>query len=206
LKEEKFEYEVKKSNFIARVSRISCEEEAKDYISKVASENKGASHNVYAFITGDGKLERYNEDGEPQGTAAMPILEVLKKKHITDVVIVVTRYFGGTLLGTGGLVRAYSRSAQGVIEKAGLGIKTLAYRLSFELEYNQLGKIKYLLENRNIPIEELEYGEKIHISFLVVAEDKDIVTNSLMDMSLGELVINVEPLTCLLTDKKLIKL
>jgi uncharacterized YigZ family protein len=206
LKEEKFEYEEKKSIFIAKVKRINTEEEAKSFICKVASENKGASHNVYAYIVDEGKTQRYNEDGEPQGTAAMPILEVLKKKHITDVVLVVTRYFGGTLLGTGGLVRSYSKSALGVIEKAGMGIKTIGYNFSFKFDYSNLGKIKYFLEKRDILIDTLEYGEKINISFLTKEEDKNPVINYLNEIVLGELNLKVEALPCLLENKNLIKL
>ncbi len=110
------EFKEKKSLFIGYIKRIEEEEEAKAFIEHIKSKHKDATHNVYAYIVGKNfEIQRYSDDGEPQGTAGVPILEVIKKIGITDCVIVVTRYFGGTLLGTGGLIRAYTKDRKSVM-------------------------------------------------------------------------------------------
>jgi uncharacterized YigZ family protein len=115
------EFEEKKSIFIGHAKRVYNEEDAKTFVSHIRNMHKQATHNVFAYIIGENKgIQRYSDDGEPQGTAGIPVIEVIKKNEVTDIAVVVTRYFGGVLLGAGGLVRAYSKAAAGAIKSAGI--------------------------------------------------------------------------------------
>ena len=142
-------FEEKKSEFIGYVKRVTTEEEAKEFVAEIKSMHKQARHNCYAYIVGENMgIQRYSDDGEPQGTAGIPILEVIKKQGITDCAIVVTRYFGGILLGAGGLTRAYIKGASIAIDAAGVVEKVHGARVSIEIEYDLYGKImnlKYFL-------------------------------------------------------------
>ncbi len=124
------EFQEKKSTFIGYIKRVNTEEEAKNFVNEIKSMHKEATHNVYAYIVGENKgIQRYSDDGEPQGTAGIPVLEVIKKNDLTDVAVVVTRYFGGILLGGGGLIRAYSKGASSAIEEAGVVEKVKGLKL-----------------------------------------------------------------------------
>jgi len=123
-KEATVEMEEKKSRFIANVKPVSSEEEALEFINNIRAKYWDATHNVYAYyISGENIIQRFSDDGEPSGTAGMPVLEVIKRMELKDLVVVVTRYFGGILLGASGLVRAYSKSAALGIEAAGIVTK-----------------------------------------------------------------------------------
>ena len=121
----KAEFVEKKSRFIGRIWVTETEEEALDRIKEMRQQHWDATHNVYAYIIHDGPM-RYTDDGEPQGTAGMPVLEVLRGQNLENVCCVVTRYFGGTLLGTGGLIRAYGRAARDAVQAAGISGRTAA--------------------------------------------------------------------------------
>ena len=165
--ESKAEFEEKKSIFIGHAKRVESEDEAKVYIHSVKSRHKEARHNVYAYIIGESKgIQRYSDDGEPQGTGGIPMLEVLKKSDITDVVVVVTRYFGGILLGTGGLARAYSKGASLAIKEAGIVEKVKGISLEIVIEYDLLGKVQYICAQEKFYIEHIEYTEKVKIKIL----------------------------------------
>ena len=112
-------FEMKKSEFIGYAAHVTTEEEARAFVDKIRKKHADARHNVYAYMLSENNIMRYSDDGEPQGTAGLPVLDILRKGGITDAVIVVTRYFGGILLGTGGLVRAYSAAAKAAVEDAG---------------------------------------------------------------------------------------
>lgn len=161
------EFVEKKSTFIGHAKRIESEDEAKEFIQKIKGLHKEARHNVYAYMIGENRgIQRYSDDGEPQGTGGIPMLEVLKKNNITDVIVVVTRYFGGVLLGTGGLARAYSKGTSIAIKEAGIVEKVKGILLEVVVEYDLLGKLQYLCVQENIHIENIEYTDKVKIKIL----------------------------------------
>lgn len=158
------QFEEKKSVFIGYVKRVASEEEAREFINNIKSINKEARHNVYAYIIGENMgIQRYSDDGEPQGTGGIPVLDVIKKNNVTDAVVVVTRYFGGILLGTGGLVRAYSKAAAMAIKEGGIVEKVNACPLNLTIDYDLNGKIQYLFGKNSWHIEDIEYTDKVNI-------------------------------------------
>lgn len=164
LKENRTEMIEKKSRFIASVKPVSTEQDAIDFINKRRAEFRDATHNVYAYVISDNNITRYSDDGEPGGTAGVPTLEVLNKEGLTDVVVVVTRYFGGTLLGAGGLVRAYGKSAKLGIDASGITEKVYCHELRIRAPYDLLGKIRYLIENGTYILGEIEYKTDVVIT------------------------------------------
>ncbi|MEY8000348.1 YigZ family protein [Clostridium sp. Mt-5] len=188
-------FEEKKSVFIGSIKRVYTEVDAKKFINVVKEQNPKASHNVYAYVIGEKmNIQRYNEDKEPQGTAGIPILEVIKKKVITDVVIVVTRYFGGILLGKGGLAKAYSKSAALSIDEAKIVERVKGSPIDISVDYEVLGKLKYLFEQKSIPIENIEYADKVQLSINCILEDVDLLINEIIDVTNGkcELIVGDE--------------
>ncbi|TYQ17034.1 UNVERIFIED_CONTAM: putative YigZ family protein [Acetivibrio alkalicellulosi] len=158
------EIEEKKSRFIASVRPVSTEEEAQEFISKVKSKHQDASHNVYCyFINQNTIIQRFSDDGEPTGTAALPILEVIKKTGVRDLVVVVTRYFGGTLLGASGLIRAYGKSASLGIDTACVITKKLCLEVNIVIEYDLFGKVQNMLISKNYIIKDVIYGQDVEI-------------------------------------------
>jgi len=163
----------KKSRFIATVVPVRSEEEALQAIEQLRKKYWDARHNCFAYVIGErGELERFSDDGEPGGTAGKPILEVLKGEELRNTLIVVTRYFGGTLLGTGGLVRAYTQSAQAGIAASTLITKIDGYELKIETDYSGLGKLQYLLAQRGLPTVDADYAETVTLSTLVAAGEE----------------------------------
>lgn len=186
------EFQEKKSVFIGHISRIYNENEARDFINKIKGENREATHNVYAYVIGENMgIQRYNDDGEPQGTAGVPVLEVIKKNLLTDVVIVVTRYFGGVLLGAGGLVRAYSKGATSVIKEAGIVEKVKGVALYISLEYDLLGKVQYLFSQNKWHIEEIEYSDKVKLKFFCEIMDLELNKGQIVEVSSGRTVFDI---------------
>ncbi len=178
----------KKSRFIAHVLPVQSEEEALMYIEKIKKEHWDARHNCYAFIIGrNSEIQRFSDDGEPQGTAGKPILEVLVNGNIRNTLIIVTRYFGGTLLGTGGLVRAYGQSAKVGIQNA--LVMRVCEGVSFDLrcDYNSIGKIKYIMGQMNISAEE-EYGEDVNLHINMKKSDLKNFQNQVVDATSGKAV------------------
>lgn len=158
----------KKSRFIATIEAVESEEEAIAFIEKMKKKYWDARHNCSAYVIGQrGELERCSDDGEPGGTAGKPMLEVLRGMELRNVVVVVTRYFGGTLLGTGGLVRAYTKATQEGIANSVVVEKQLAAKLRITTDYNGIGKIQYLLAQRDIRILESDYAENVKVTALV---------------------------------------
>ena len=178
----------KKSRFIAHVLPVQSEEEALMYIEKIKKEHWDARHNCYAFIIGrNSEIQRFSDDGEPQGTAGKPILEVLVNGNIRNTLIIVTRYFGGTLLGTGGLVRAYGQSAKVGIQNA--LVMRVCEGVSFDLrcDYNSIGKIKYIMGQMNISAEE-EYGEDVNLHINMKKGDLKNFQDQVVDATSGKAV------------------
>jgi uncharacterized YigZ family protein len=191
LKESKAEFEEKKSLFIGHVKRVYSEEEARSFINKIKSEHKQATHNVYAYIIGENKgIQRYSDDGEPQGTAGIPVLEVIKKNDITDVVVVVTRYFGGILLGAGGLVRAYSKGAAAGIKEAGIVEKVLGCPIEILIDYDLLGKVQYICSQKLWHIDQIEYTDKVKICMSNEVHTLEQIKGEITDATAGKAVID----------------
>ena len=148
---------INKSEFIGHAFYVENVDEAEKYISKIREKYKDATHNCFAYIIGVDKLiQKYSDDGEPSGTAGIPMLEVLRKKDLTNCLVISTRYFGGILLGAGGLVRAYTKSIVGVLEKSKIVRKELFYNLDIVLDYIFLGKIENILKNFDLKILNIE--------------------------------------------------
>ena len=162
------EYEEKKSRFIAALSFADSEEAAVAFLEQVRAANRTARHNVYAYRLREGNRERYSDDGEPAKTAGTPALEVLQHSGLTDLIVVVTRYFGGVLLGTGGLVRAYSRSAAAAIQEAGEVAVLPALRYHITIPYNRYGGLEALLRERAM-VEAVDFGQDVQVTALVEA-------------------------------------
>ena len=158
----------KKSRFIATVKPVDSEEEALEFIAAIKKKYWNARHNCFAFVIGERQeIQRCSDDGEPQGTAGRPMLDVLLGEDVHNVAVVVTRYFGGILLGTGGLVRAYSRSVQLGLEASTIIEKTKGSRITIQTDYNGVGKLQYLLGQRGIPIVDSQYTDVVKLELLV---------------------------------------
>ncbi|MCI8957352.1 MAG: YigZ family protein [Eubacterium sp.] len=185
----------KKSRFIAHVLPVQSEEEALTHIERIKKEYWDARHNCYAFIIGrNSEIQRFSDDGEPQGTAGKPILEVLVNGNIRNTLIVVTRYFGGTLLGTGGLVRAYGLSAKEGIQNA--LVMRVCEGVSFDLrcDYNSSGKIKYIMGQMNISAEE-EYGQDVILHINMKKSDFKKFQSQVVDATSGKAVWGEKEIT-----------
>lgn len=173
----------KKSRFITTVKPVHSEEEALAFIAELKKKYWNATHNCWAYVIGERQeLQRCSDDGEPQGTAGKPMLDVLLGEEVHDTAVVVTRYFGGTLLGTGGLVRAYSKAVQEGLRQSVVIEKQSGSLLTIETDYNGIGKLQYLLGQRGIQIVDSEYTDVVKTQALVrenaVEELRDAVTEA----------------------------
>ncbi len=178
----------KKSEFITSVSPTGTEAEAKAFVEKIRSLHPDATHNVFAYVNREGNVSRFSDDGEPQGTAGMPVYEVIRREELRGVCIVVTRYFGGILLGAGGLVRAYSRGASDAVKEAGIAVFTRKAVLRIEVDYESSGRIFRELEKLPVTLLDKNYAEKVSASFLCGFGDLERVRASLADASAGKCV------------------
>ena len=175
LKNGKAEIEIKKSIFIGRAFFVKSEEEALDFLDKVKEEEKSATHNCHAYIIGeDGLTQRYSDDGEPSGTAGIPMLEVLKKEEMRNVLVIVTRYFGGTKLGAGGLVRAYTDAVVRALDDAKRVVMKNFIRTKIIYDYTFHGALVNLLANENFKIIGENYTDKVEVT-IDIGEDKSIL-------------------------------
>lgn len=178
----------KKSRFIADVRKVESEEEATAFIEEIKKKYWDARHHCSAFVIGQkGQLTRCSDDGEPSGTAGRPMLEVLLGEGICDIAVVVTRYFGGVLLGTGGLVRAYSTAVKEGLKNCVTGYRRLGTEIEMQTDYTGLGKLQYLLASRQIsPIGE-EYGADVKLRLLIPAEEAEDLRAELTDALNGRI-------------------
>ncbi len=186
-KEAEAEIVEKKSRFIAHVKPVKNEQEALDLINQIKSKHWNANHNVYAYIIKENNIQRYSDDGEPSGTAGVPVLEVIKKEGLVDTAIVVTRYFGGTLLGAGGLVRAYTKAAKAGIDSAETIIMQLCSVYEVIVDYDLLGKVQYCIMERDAIINSTNYKENVVLE-VFVTDEKGFV-NALMNATSGRIRI-----------------
>lgn len=183
----------KKSRFIADVFPVTTEEEALSVLEKVKKQYWDARHHCWAYVIGREQVqERCSDDGEPSGTAGKPILEVIRGQELHDVLIVVTRYFGGTLLGTGGLVRAYTLAAQEGLALSNIITRIDGVKLQIETDYTGLGKIQYLLGQRGISVFESEYTEKVQLTVLIPVEEEKKLTSEIIEATNGQAVVERE--------------
>lgn len=177
----------KKSRFIATVCPVKTEDEAKAFISEMRKKYWDASHNVFAYQIGErNEIQRSSDDGEPQGTAGKPVLDVLSGEDIKNTAVVVTRYFGGTLLGTGGLVRAYGRSAKLGIEAAGIARVKYYRECSVNTDYTTAGKIQYEITKGNYILKDTIYTDKVEFIVLLDRENENIFNSMVSDITMGK--------------------
>ncbi len=166
------EFIINKSRFIGYGAPAASEEEALGFLADVRSAHKDASHHCYAYIIGANMgVMRYSDDGEPGGTAGMPIIEVMKARQVTNACVVVVRYFGGVLLGAGGLTRAYSQGAATAINAAGVGEVSPTRRYLMEVPYPMLGRVEYLLKSLPVIVEDKQFSDAIVMTLIVRARD-----------------------------------
>lgn len=175
----------KRSEFIGYAFHCTTIEQVNSYINEIKQKHYDATHNVFAYILRDNNTARFNDDGEPHGTAGVPVLEVIRKEGLIDTLIVVTRYFGGTLLGAGGLVRAYSAAAKGAIDEAGSCILVPYVDIVVKCDYQDFGRLEYELGKMSIDISNTEFTDKIHVT-LHFPED-ELVT---VEKKLNEILCN----------------
>lgn len=167
------EFLVSRSRFIGCGAPVSTEAEAIAFLNEVRARHREASHNVYAYILGVNMgVIRYSDDGEPSGTAGMPVLEVLRAKGVTDCAVVVTRYFGGILLGAGGLVRAYAQGASMAVDACGIGVMHPTARYAMDVGYPLLGRVEHYLKSQPVEIEDKSFAEAVTLMVLVKCRDE----------------------------------
>ena len=180
------EFVEKRSRFIGCVKPVRTEEEAVAFINQKRSEHWDARHNVYAYSLREGNIKRYSDDGEPSGTAGMPVLDVIVKNEIYDVCVVVTRYFGGVLLGTGGLVRAYSQGSKIALESGGIVLMQSCLLCGVSCSYNRYGKVSSLVMENGATIDDTIYESDVKIKFHIPPEQLSQLNKKLADATSGE--------------------
>lgn len=177
----------KKSRFIATIRPVESEEEAVEFIDEMKKKYYDARHNCYAFVIGpNAELTRCNDDGEPSGTAGRPMLELLLGEEIRNIAVVVTRYFGGTLLGTGGLVRAYTKALKEGLANCKFGSNQPGILMEAVLDYNGIGRLQHILGTYGIPEESAQYTDKAVFTFMVPLEEVDGLEKEIIQATCGK--------------------
>ena len=160
------------------------------FIERIRSENRKARHNVYAYVLRDKNTSRYSDDGEPQGTGGVPVLDVIIKSGLTDVCVVVTRYFGGVLLGASGLVRAYTQGCKIAVNAARIMEMHECSRFEFSCDYNMYGKVSYVLPSFEVIKEKEDFADIVNISVLVKSERCEEFRKTITDISNGQIELS----------------
>lgn len=181
----------KKSVFIGYASPVESEEEAIEFIKAIKKKHADARHNVYAYMLNGGGIARYSDDGEPQGTAGVPVLDIIRKGGFCDAVIVVTRYFGGILLGAGGLVRAYSAAARMAVEAAGIVTYDLFTEFSLTVSYNDHGKLTTLLAQADPLRDGIDYAEGVTLRLALPIDELEDFRAKASEITAGRAVFEV---------------
>lgn len=177
----------KKSRFIANVFPVKKEEEALEFLEKIRKEHWNATHNCFAYTIGEkDQIQRCSDDGEPSGTAGRPILDVLLGEKVHNVIVVVTRYFGGTLLGTGGLVRAYSKATQEGLKQSTIIEKFTGKEISVVTDYNGIGKIQYIIGQMELMVEEIQYTDIVTLLILLPLEQAETFEKKVIEVTAGK--------------------
>lgn len=176
----------KKSKFIGYAKPVKTQEEAVEFISEIKSKHWDATHNVYAYVLRENNIQRYSDDGEPSGTAGVPVLDVMLKESLVDVCVVATRYFGGTLLGAGGLVRAYSHTSKIALEAAEIITMAQCSVMSAEVDYSFYDRLNILLSDFSAVILNTSFSDKVCVEFSVKENIVDLLNAKLIDVSNGK--------------------
>lgn len=179
----------KKSEFIGNIAPVKTEEEAVAFIEEIRKQHRKATHNCYAYILRNNNIGRHSDDGEPSGTAGAPMFEVLKKEGLTDVCCVVTRYFGGILLGAGGLVRAYGNGVKIAVDAAKIKLISSARRLMFTIDYSLYGKIGALLAEYDARVQNEDFGADVKVTLCIRDERAEKFKEKLIDLCFGRVEI-----------------
>lgn len=180
------EFIVKKSRFIGYVRPVKTQQEALDFISSIKTKHWDATHNVYAYVLRDGMTRRFSDDGEPQGTAGIPCLDVLLKEDVTDICVVVTRYFGGIMLGAGGLVRAYSHGAKIAVDSGEVITMSLCKIARVKSDYTFYGRLVPLICEEGGIIENTDFTDAVEVTFRIPEEKLPFFDAKLVDVSCGK--------------------
>ena len=182
------EFIVNKSRFIGYGAPAETEEEALAFLAEIRKKHADATHNCYAYIIGRNMgVMRYSDDGEPGGTAGMPIIEVMKNRGVVNACVVVTRYFGGVLLGAGGLVRAYTQGAVTAIDACGIGVMHPTARYMMDVPYPMLSRVEYFLKSAPVIVEDKDFSDVITLTLLIKCADEDKLLSDLTQLSEGRL-------------------
>ncbi|MFS0644663.1 YigZ family protein [Siminovitchia sp. 179-K 8D1 HS] len=185
---------IHKSRFIAHVNRAETEEKAQAFIQSIKKEHWNATHNCSAYLIGDNdQIQKANDDGEPGGTAGVPMLEVLKKRGLKDTVVVVTRYFGGIKLGSGGLIRAYGRAASEGIDAVGAVERRLMNIVEISIDYTWLGKLENELRNQKFQVKDIRYSDVVKIEVYVESEKTGQFSDLITELTNGQADISYGP-------------
>lgn len=180
-----------KSRFIAYVNRAESEEEAIEFINSVKKKHPNATHNCSCYMVGEhDQVQKANDDGEPSGTAGVPMLEVLKKQGLKDTVVVVTRYFGGIKLGGGGLIRAYGKATTEGIDAAQVVERKLHHVMKISIDYTWLGKVENEIRNSHYNLSDIQYADSVHLLVDVLQKDEQTFTNWIIEITNGQSSIN----------------
>lgn len=183
---------IQKSRFITYIDRVTTEEEAQSFIEKIKKKHWDASHNCSAYLIGENDLiQKANDDGEPSGTAGVPMLEVLKKRHLKDTVVVVTRYFGGIKLGAGGLIRAYGSATSDGLNATGIVERKLMQIFHTTVDYTWLGKLENELRNSRYLLKKIHYLDQVEVETYVNSGEEEAFTSWMLDMTNGQAEITV---------------
>lgn len=177
----------KKSRFIATVKPVETEEEAVAFVESMKKKYWDARHNCSAFVIGSkNEITRCSDDGEPSGTAGRPMLEVLLGQDVHNTAVVVTRYFGGILLGTGGLVRAYTKAVQEGLENSQVATLAFGTRMKLETDYNGVGKLQYILGKASVPVQHSEYTDVVTLQVFLLQEQKERILKEITEATAGK--------------------
>lgn len=177
---------INKSRFIGYSMPIESEKDALDFIDKIKTEHRDATHNVYAYVLGESNnIQKFSDDGEPSGTAGIPVLEVIKKEDLRNVVVVVTRYFGGIKLGAGGLIRAYTKGAKIGLEAGIIVEKVLHHKLKVRISYSLYGMMENFLNTQGYIVDDIQYDDAVNIYVYVKFSEVERFINTVRDMTSG---------------------
>ncbi len=180
--------EDRKSVFIGTASFASTEEEALSLLSRVRAEFSDAKHHVYAYLLREGQKTRYSDDREPQGTAGLPVLDVLRKQGLSDVAVVVTRYFGGILLGTGGLVRAYTEAASAALKAAGIVRRIKAITMNMSCSYSDYERMQSLLLQKGASLKGSDFTDRVSLTFSLPEALREEMTAAIIEAGCGKII------------------
>lgn len=180
----------KKSKFIGYAKPVSTQDEAVEFINSIKSKHWDATHNVYAYVLRENNTQRYSDDGEPSGTAGVPVLDVILKEDVTDVCVVATRYFGGTLLGAGGLVRAYSHTSKIALDAAHIITMANCQIYSVIVDYSFYDRLNVLLSDFGANVIKSDFSASVSVEFSIKEDVSELLKDKLTDISNGKYSLN----------------